>query len=532
MRSKQVIRNMAAVLVLAGLAGPVGAVTVEFDTAGASDGVRAAIRGASLIGQIDPEDGAKDGQDVLAAARADYARILAALYDQGYYSGRISIRLDGREAAEIPPLDAPATVGRVVIRVEPGPAFRFSRAGIGPLARATELPEDYRRGSVARSGAIVDAAGAGLAAWRAVGHAKAGVAGQKIVADHRDNAIASDIRIAPGPVVTFGALSIKGNQRLRTSALRRIASFPTGERYSPDDLDRVRARLQRTGIFSSAALIEADRLSPGDRLDYTLSVAEQKPRRIGFGAEIASLDGIGLSGYWLHRNLFHGGERFRIEGGISGIGGATGGTDYSLGMRLDRPATFNPDTSAFIETNLFRTEEEDYTERGFDFGLGFTRIFSEQLSAEVGLRYGWSQVDDSLGRTVFRQIAFPASVTWDRRLLHQCDSDPVQGVFGDRLGGAGHRRSARLSAAGQDRPLRAGGAGSGRAGVRLGSGGDAARIPVLFRRRRHGARPALSVAWCHGSERWHAAHGRDKVSGCLGRGARGYHRQDRSGGLL
>ena len=31
----------------------------------------------------------------------------------------------------------------------------------------------------------------------------------------------------------------------------------------------------------------------------------------GFGAEISSLDGAGVSGFWLHRNLFGGAERLR-----------------------------------------------------------------------------------------------------------------------------------------------------------------------------------------------------------------------------
>ena len=43
-------------------------------------------------------------EDLLAAARSDYAQILAAMYARGHYSAVIHIRIDGREAAGIPAL--------------------------------------------------------------------------------------------------------------------------------------------------------------------------------------------------------------------------------------------------------------------------------------------------------------------------------------------------------------------------------------------------------------------------------------------
>ena len=69
-------------------------------------------------------------------------------------------------------------------------------------------------------------------------------------------------------------------------------------------------------------------------------VADNKPRRFGFGGELATIEGLTLSGYWLHRNILGGAERLRVEGEISGIGGETGGINYLLRTRFDRPATF------------------------------------------------------------------------------------------------------------------------------------------------------------------------------------------------
>ena len=59
---------------------------------------RSALNTASLLRAL--EDDA-DPQDYVAAARADYRRLLTALYAEGYYAGTISITVDGVEAANI-----------------------------------------------------------------------------------------------------------------------------------------------------------------------------------------------------------------------------------------------------------------------------------------------------------------------------------------------------------------------------------------------------------------------------------------------
>ena len=45
-------------------------------------------------------------------ARAEYGRLLSALYAAGHYGPVIHVLIDGREAADIAPLDAPAVIGK------------------------------------------------------------------------------------------------------------------------------------------------------------------------------------------------------------------------------------------------------------------------------------------------------------------------------------------------------------------------------------------------------------------------------------
>lgn len=388
-------------------------VDLDFRILGDHDDLLPEIRTTSLLVSAQDE-GRVTGQDILAAARGDYARILGVLYDHGYYSVIINITLDGVEAASVAPLDAPKVVHKVAVNIDPGPRFHYSRADIGPVAPRTELPADYRPGGVARTGEMKTAAADAVKGWRDIGHAKAKVNSTDITADHRTNLIDSRITLSPGPVLRFGKLTIRGEKRMDPRRLRKIAGFPEGEVYDPEKLEDVRKRLRRSGVFSAITLTEADYVSPGNTLDVDLLVAEQKLRRLGAGFEYSNTEGLSLTGYWINRNLLRGGERLRLDAGVSNIGGDTG-RDYNLGVRIDRPATLNADTTGYVLAQAVSQQEEDYDLKSATVGLGFTYLPNDHLTADVGLQYRALRVDDDSGRTNFRLIALPGSLTLDMR---------------------------------------------------------------------------------------------------------------------
>ncbi|TGN67221.1 outer membrane protein assembly factor [Paracoccus liaowanqingii] len=395
--------------------GPVDLdVRVSGDEGGEDGALTRRIRQSLLItGALDEDR--TTGQDILAAARGDYARVLGLLYDEGFYDAAISITLDGVEAAEVAPLDAPPQVARVVVAVDPGRAFRFSRAAVAPVAPESEIPTEYVQGEIAGTGLMRRAALAGVDGWRNYGHAKADVGDQQIVADHDAAQVDSQIALAPGPAVTFGRMAVSGNQRLNERRLRKIAGYPEGTRFDPEELETVRTRLRRTGIFSAITLQEADDLGPGNTLDMDLTVVEQAPRRIGAGFEVSTIDGALVSAYWMHRNLLGGGERLRIDGQIKDIGSETSDRDDELTIRLDRPATITADTTAFVEADVAQMREEDYDEDTVTLGFGANHIFSDRLTANAALEYQYSRVFDANGRTDFKVLALPMDVIWDRR---------------------------------------------------------------------------------------------------------------------
>ncbi|MCV2867283.1 autotransporter assembly complex protein TamA [Defluviimonas sp. WL0002] len=394
---------------------PAGALEqFEFLTPAADDTLRDDLRSASLLLRLH-EDGRGDAAEILAAAREDYARLTGALYAEGYYGGVIHITLDGAEASEIAPLDVPDRIAAAVIRVDPGPRFHFGAARMRPYAKGTKLPPDYRDTRPAYSTAIAEAAEAGVDGWRAIGHAKARVSGEEIVADHDSRTLDALILLEPGPKLRFGRLSIDGQERMRTDRMYEIAGFPEGEVFDPEALQRVVTRLRRTDVFRAVSATEADQPNPDGTLDVAISVAEDLPRRFGFGAELSSSEGIALSGFWLHRNLFGGAERLRFDGEVENIAGDTNATGYRLAARFERPATFTPDTSFFVTAEAERYNLVDLTIDGYAVGAGFSHIFSPELSGEASLEYAYAR-SDVLGITSeFKQLALPVSIEWDRR---------------------------------------------------------------------------------------------------------------------
>ncbi|MFT4960526.1 MAG: translocation and assembly module TamA, partial [Paracoccaceae bacterium] len=353
-------------------------------------------------------------QELLAAALSDYHTLVQVLYDEGYFGPVVHIRVNGREAAGIPPLHPPATISKIDISVATGPLFHFGQAAVTPLAPGTELPDGYRRDQTATTGLIQDAARTGVAGWRNQGHALADVSGQKITVRHQQAVLDAEIRLAPGPRLRFGVLKAPDNSDVRPDAISRIAAFPTGEEYSPDKVQNVSTRLRRAGAFSSVSLKQAKTANPDGTLDFVVDVVDNKPRRISFGIEISSDQGIDLSTKWIHRNLWGGAERLQLEARISNISSSQD-IDARLAFRLDRPGILGADSDLFYLGSIERLDETNYTADVALLAIGARRVFSDNFYAEVALSPSYSKVNDAYGKRTFRLISLLGRAELDHR---------------------------------------------------------------------------------------------------------------------
>lgn len=414
---RRFLRDLLLCICAAGfVAGaPAFAADISLKAPGADEELRERLTAASSVAEAAAR-GQDSVQELLAASLSDYRTMVQVLYDAGYFAPVVNIRLDGREAAAIQPLNPPASISAIEITVQTGPKFTFGRAELAPLppAGAPDMPEEYATGQTATTGAIRDAARAGRQAWRHAGYAKVRVADRNITADNLRARLDSSIRLDPGRKLRFGQMTVTGDTAVREEAIRAIAGFPEGEQFDPDSLAAVGSRLRRTGAFSSVALREAQDANPDGTLDITAAFEDLPKRRLTFGAEVSSSDGLEITGSWMHRNLFGNAEKLRLETRLSGIGGNSD-LDGRAALRLDRPATLGPDDNTFYLLEAERLDEEHYTATRGLGAIGVRRVFSDRLIGEASAGFESILAEDVFGKRRFKYITGQIRAEYERR---------------------------------------------------------------------------------------------------------------------
>src|SRR5690606_22331823 len=249
----------------------------EVDFAVAGDELEKALKGASTL-WADRDDPASGVAGLIAKARGDYRRLLAALYAEGRYGPTISIRVDGREAADIPPDALLSDPARVAVTIDPGPLFHFRQAEIinqaPPAQSRRDQVDDPRKegfapGEIARSGTVLRAERLAVEAWRQQGHAKAEIAERRVEAAHDADVIDARVTVDPGRKAYYGPVTVEGAERIDPEWLAWMTGLRQGEEYDPDDIKRAGTRIARLDVFRAARFQGAEMLDANGMLPIT-----------------------------------------------------------------------------------------------------------------------------------------------------------------------------------------------------------------------------------------------------------------------
>ncbi len=409
--------------------------TFETNAEGELDG---ALRGASnLWGDRDAPASGVPG--LLAKARGDYSRLTAALYNLGYYGGAISIRINGREAASISPDASLPEPAQIVVTINPGPEFAFGTLSVanrapGPVPPYDEVeaPEDigFMTGEIARATTISQAEQRLVEAWRQLGYPKAEIASRDVVADHPSDTLDVAITVDPGAYAVIGPVRVSGTENMDPAFVARQTGLTPGAEYDPDDIDLARERLARLGVFRSLRLEAAEQVGSDGVLPYTVIVQEQALRRFGFGATISTIDGLGVEGYWLHRNLFGQAERLRIDAKVGGINETLDFSryDYYFSSSFTKPGIWTPDTDFVATVTADRVVLPLYTENSVRARAGIQQLFGDTITGEAGIQaqYSYFEDDPTFGNREFIIAGLYGEAIFDNR---DSDLDPTEGFY-------------------------------------------------------------------------------------------------------
>lgn len=405
-------------------------------TASEGGAVEAALRNASAL-LADHAEPASGAAGLIAKARGDYRRLLAALYGEGYYGGAVSIRIGGQEAANLAPdTNLPDPVD-VTIAVTAGPLFRFADVAIVNQAPPTADPADqvelpvlrgFGAGEIARSAVVLRAEQLALEAWRQQGHAKAEIVAREVVADHATNTVDAIIRVNPGPRAAFGPVRVTGTENMNPEFVAQQTGLTVGQEYDPDEVALAQKRLDRLEVFRSARLQEGDAIGADGLLPYELIVEELPGRRFGVGATYSSVDGLGLEGYHLWRNLFGQAERLRLDARVASIAWPidTAQFDYFVGGTFTKPGFYHPDVDLVATVSAERTIYPKFTETSAGGRVGLNWFFSDELTFEGGASFEVARFDDVFGTRDFQTAGLYAGVVYDGR---DSSVDPTEGWY-------------------------------------------------------------------------------------------------------
>ncbi|WP_112805366.1 autotransporter assembly complex protein TamA [Ensifer sp.] len=393
--------------------------TLTFDAGTDDKELKEALENSSQLfqGQEKPVSG---DLGLTIRARDDRDRLLAALYEKARYGGTVAIRVNGQDIDSLPP-DPSFPDGKaipVTVNVTPGPTFTLGSVKFeGDAAGLNPADYDLALGTRADSTRIIKAGEKVVDDLREQGRPLAKLTERSVVADHADSTVDVVISAESGPVAPVGEVSVSGTKTVDPGFVRDFSRLNEGRPYSPEDIRRASERLRQLGVFSSVTIKEASTLAPDGSIPMKIEVSEGKHKYFGFGAQVSTTDGLGLSGYWGHRNLFGRAESLRIEGSIDRIGETQelDKLDYSAGILFAKPGAFGP-ASTFTASLKANIQDPDaYRAKILTGAAGATFELSPTDTVSGGGELSWANVDDAFGSNSYLTAAIPLEYVRDTR---------------------------------------------------------------------------------------------------------------------
>lgn len=337
---------------------------------------------------------------LLSRARADRELLIAALYRVARYDGVVTIAINGQVLDDIAP-DAVFTGEPVPVTISVDPGAVFTLGDIVLKGDAADLaPARFGliAGGDAGSAAILKAEADIVRALKDEGRPLAQVTGREIVADHATRTLDVTLTVAAGPIAPYGQTIVEGTEQVDPEFTRYMTGLEPGRTYSPKEMKEARDRLAGLEVFSSINLREAEALNADGSIPIYLKVSERKFRYYGAGASYSTTEGLGLEGYWGHRNLFGQAEKLRIGGSISGIGeqGNLGNLNYNASILFEKPGVLGPDSKFFASAKTIYEHPDAYDRFSTQGAVGLQYEISPTQTLSAELSVDWENVTDAL----------------------------------------------------------------------------------------------------------------------------------------
>ncbi len=369
---------------------------------------------------------------LVARARADRERFIAALHSFGYYDGRVAVTIAGRplDDPDLPRLleAAPAKPEVPVnVALTPGPLFR-----LGQVTITGEVPADARAalrlepGQPAVAADVLAGRGRLLKALQDSGHALARV--EPPVATLHPDARTLDVSFAvnAGPRLDLGPIAISGLRRTNEAYVRQRLTIHQGEQYNPDAIETARQDLAGTGIFSTVRIAPQDGVDAAGQLPMEVAVTEAPPRTVAFGGAYSTDLGGSLNANWTHHNLFGNGEQLSLTASATELGGFSAlSPGYTLDAQLSFPDWLQRDQTLTLNALAERQYLIAYNQTAAILSAVVSRKLTPELSVSAGVSGEQESIAQEGASRLYTLLQTPLTAQFDntRDLLN-----PTHGV--------------------------------------------------------------------------------------------------------
>ena len=266
---------------------------------------------------------------LMTEAELEARNILAA---NGYFSPAVKATLDAAVEPQV-----------VRIAVEPGEPTRVTDLDLrfsGPLAddnaRADALMKAVREDWLLPPGTIFTQLGWDRAKRRAVDivaerlYAGARIAQSEARIDPDTRSATLAITIDSGPPLRFGALQVRGVARHDEDRVTSLWTFPPGDPFDREKLERFQRRLVGTGYFASVQVDADPAAAEGGDVPVRVSLIEGPRRRLELGLGYSTDTGFRGNVDWRNNDVFARDWRLRVYANVETV-------QQSAGINLDLP---------------------------------------------------------------------------------------------------------------------------------------------------------------------------------------------------
>lgn len=396
--------------------------TVTLTVEGGDEKLKDDLDEASSLVQ-DVERPVSGSLGLLAKARSDREQLVAALYAQARYDGVVQIAIAGQSLDDIAP-DADFGAGPVpvTITVDPGAVFTLDEIKLEGDA-ANLMPAEFGLipGGNAGSAAILRAEAEIVRRLKEDGRPLAQVTGRDVVADHETATLDVTLAVEAGPIAGYGPTTVSGAETMDPGFTAYVTGLKEGRQYSPREVDEARDRLLALGVFSSVTVSQGTALDANGQIPIEVEVTERKLRYYGVGATYSNTEGLGIEGYWGHRNLFGRGETLRIEGSIGRIGdddvSDVSKLNYNAAILFEKPAVVGPDSKFFSRFRTVYEHPDAYDRFSTEVAAGLSYQFTRTQSASVEASLEYEDVTDFFHPDGQRHLiaSLPTQYVFDNR---------------------------------------------------------------------------------------------------------------------